>query len=975
MAAIIQSSISGKPTITGASREDLRAGDVVTLMAFDTNNTSYNWSLTAPPAPDGTASSATLSSTTGVGPITFTVDNEGAYLVSLTTDAGITATESTQFVRLRFQTVFGDLRLVAPGERRDNTGVVPVDISAIGWANDQNFNLQRLLGLVKPLSASGRVFTVDANRGVDNANTPNDPTIAEGFADFSSINEAIQAAAALSPAPTATQPAIVKIQPGLYEEDLVMVPNVHLLGMGAPIAFQASNGVEVRTTTAEHLAPVTNNADVIFVCGLNLVNNIASSNAALRKTGDGTLYLDRCRIEQNGSSVTQGPAVHHTDGFIRTVETAMISINVASDTNLAWLQDTNGSEADILRSVVSGPSGMDLDPANLGTISCTLHDTQIVSDRPLSGTAFALRTNAISLDIRRCQVLAPFGTSRAILVHPDQSPRLSDLTVSMEYTNLLGVGTTEYLPLANIEYDVTGITGTTTLRLSSCSYGAVNVIGGTLDNNDAFTRGETIVYDDTLTSLGTTNVQTTLDLLAGIVSQQGQGASSLSLDTAYDGIVDITVPTFGAGSGRTIVADQGAVVIQGATSPIVEPPVAGANGFLQVEGSVQVGAVSAPEVDIDPNPFGVGPKVTGGALVFPDLGVTPPRSIPAFIVEAASTGSPLFHNYNLLLRTPSIQQGSRGEVGRAILRAGDSLVGGVTPPDAGSVYLQAGHGFDLTGNPGNIFLAPGDNANLADPGRVTLADPEAATAATLQANGAFVGGQGGNITFAIEGVGQQTALISNVDTLADVQTKLNALEGISCTVNPANDPLTITSLATGPNSDIYFAQDDQGGLLNTALGDFAVGSGATFTPGAWPNTIGMGCTDSDEITIFGDVNITGTLTAGATGASGPFVLNKSVTITNADSPYNVVDDDHLILVDTTGGPVTVNLPTSVSGAITDRQVIIKDSAFNAAINNITISGGAGNIDNAPSFVLNLNATSLTVVCNGLTGASTIWFVV
>jgi len=120
MAAIIRSIINGAgPTeVIGASREDLRPGDILTANAVD-SHTTYSWSLDfIPEDSDGTPSAAVLTSTTSA--ITqFTIDNEGSYLLRLTVDASL-GTEDTQSVRLRFLTVFGKLRLVAAGERRGN---------------------------------------------------------------------------------------------------------------------------------------------------------------------------------------------------------------------------------------------------------------------------------------------------------------------------------------------------------------------------------------------------------------------------------------------------------------------------------------------------------------------------------------------------------------------------------------------------------------------------------------------------------------------------------------------------------------------------------------------------------------------------------------------------------------------------------------------------------------------------------------
>lgn len=143
MAAEIRSTIPAKPTVDNASRDDLVVLDVVTLEAVPPGlGTTWAWTLVFVPE----ASTAVLTpavNTTTSGPVAFTVDKVGPYLIRLVVDAGL-ATESTQYVRLRALTASLNLKLVAAGERRDSTGVVPVDVSSEGWANEQNFNLQSL---------------------------------------------------------------------------------------------------------------------------------------------------------------------------------------------------------------------------------------------------------------------------------------------------------------------------------------------------------------------------------------------------------------------------------------------------------------------------------------------------------------------------------------------------------------------------------------------------------------------------------------------------------------------------------------------------------------------------------------------------------------------------------------------------------------------------------------------------------------
>jgi len=143
MPAQIRSSIAAKPTVDNASRDDLAPGDVITLEVVPpVVGTTFQWTLVfVPEGSTATLTPAAAAST--AGPVTFTADLVGPYLVRLTVDAGL-PTEDTQYVRLRALTATLGLKLVAAGERRDSTGVIPVDVSSEGWANEQNDNLLSL---------------------------------------------------------------------------------------------------------------------------------------------------------------------------------------------------------------------------------------------------------------------------------------------------------------------------------------------------------------------------------------------------------------------------------------------------------------------------------------------------------------------------------------------------------------------------------------------------------------------------------------------------------------------------------------------------------------------------------------------------------------------------------------------------------------------------------------------------------------
>lgn len=1013
MSASISSAITSKPTVIGQSRTDLRSGDVVTLTAADLSHTTYSWTLAfAPESPDGTASSASLSTSSGTGPITFTVDNEGSYLIRLVVDSGL-GTEDTQWVALRYLTVFGDLSLVAAGERRDDDGVIPVDADAEGWANAQNQNLQTLLGYVQTVSTSGRTITVDANRGRDISNSPNDPTIAEGFADHSTISSAISEATGLTPAPSLSDPVVIKVFPGFYEEDLSFAAHVHIVGDTTSSGDESDRSVVVRTTSAGtqiHTANLTSAGDLCYVSNLTLETVDASSNAVLSKQGSGTLFLHRVSVIQNGNDASQGPALDNAgDGTLIAQRSLIKSNNSVAADRLAFFTDTANSTSVFEECDIIGPSAVDLANSDPVGVSATFQNCFIDSTFA-DASAFSVRTSADETVLERSNVTISGGVNSTVLdVHPSGGVHVNDLIVEVRWSRLEG----------DIDFDTTGVSGDTDLRLGASDFGAINVTGS-LTNQDALVEGLSIAYDPTTSGLSTTDVQNTLDLLAAVTTATGLGGSALTLDTAYDGVVDPTVPTFGSGSGRSILADQGAVVIQAADPPNSSPVVGQSDGQLQVEGNVQVGGIGSPELDLDPNPFGVGPMILGGRLDFPDIGSVH-RAIPAFIIRGNSTGTPLFHTFNLLTETRSVADASRDEVGRVILKAGDSLAGGSTPPHAGQVFIQAGDGFDATGDPGEVWISPGRNDTLTTDGRLNLTNPGAATSGSLTANGAFVGGVAGDITFYVSGVGDVTASILVSDALADVQTKLNALDGVSCQVSPGNDPIEIVTDQRGSNAEVYFTQDDQGGALNTALGDFSIGGGALFTTGDFPELIALGATAADELTVFGDMVVTGTISGTALlhasthirGGSDEIdgdqldidftptyytpdttpaeasnvdhltahlagIDERQVTVnrsTVSSSPYNVTDTDHYLGLDTTGGPITVNLQSTATGARDGRVIMIVDEAGDAAANPITIQvSGGGSVHGDPSLVLNQDKSSVALVANGLTGASTIWYI-
>jgi len=79
-------------------------------------------------------------------------------------------------------------------------------------------------------------------------------------------------------------------------------------------------------------------------------------------------------------------------------------------------------------------------------------------------------------------------------------------------------------------------------------------------------------------------------------------------------------------------------------------------------------------------------------------------------------------------------------------------------------------------------------------------------------------------------------------------------------------------------------------------------------------------------------------------------------ITSAASPYTVLSSDRILLVDTTGGPVTINMQPS---AARQYDLEIKDDKGTAATNNISVvPSGAETIDGLAPYTMDSNYSNV-----------------
>ena len=124
-------------------------------------------------------------------------------------------------------------------------------------------------------------------------------------------------------------------------------------------------------------------------------------------------------------------------------------------------------------------------------------------------------------------------------------------------------------------------------------------------------------------------------------------------------------------------------------------------------------------------------------------------------------------------------------------------------------------------------------------------------------------------------------------------------------------------------------------------------------------------TNSDiRMSIEQDGNVgIGTASPVATLTVNGSVATKITSINNSHSPYSITATDHIILADSFGGAITINLPACSSNS--GRIIIVKDVGAGAGSNNITISrNGSDQIDGSVSIAINTNRGYVQLVSDG-----------
>lgn len=127
---------------------------------------------------------------------------------------------------------------------------------------------------------------------------------------------------------------------------------------------------------------------------------------------------------------------------------------------------------------------------------------------------------------------------------------------------------------------------------------------------------------------------------------------------------------------------------------------------------------------------------------------------------------------------------------------------------------------------------------------------------------------------------------------------------------------------------------------------------------------GLTATPTSRTGPTGLAGITGATLQGVTGITGATGVGATTSNTIVNStPFTVNPAHFILLVDTSGSPVVIDLPTP-SAARTGKQYGIYDFSGNAATNNITITCAAGSINGQPTFVIVSNYGSVDIYSNG-----------
>ena len=182
--------------------------------------------------------------------------------------------------------------------------------------------------------------------------------------------------------------------------------------------------------------------------------------------------------------------------------------------------------------------------------------------------------------------------------------------------------------------------------------------------------------------------------------------------------------------------------------------------------------------------------------------------------------------------------------------------------------------------------------------------------------------------------------------------------------NLALGTTTLYNTSTGQNNIGvgYYAGFNQ----TTGNGNITIGSGSLGIAGE-SNQLRIG--NGESVTVISASLATGEILLNTTTISGSLLNTGTVSIDDTDSPYTITGTQQFILIDPSGGDVTVNMPDA--STYPGRQIFFKLTQA-AGANTVTLQRqGSDTIDGAIIYdQLDIQYESISTVSNGGTG----WFI-
>lgn len=154
--------------------------------------------------------------------------------------------------------------------------------------------------------------------------------------------------------------------------------------------------------------------------------------------------------------------------------------------------------------------------------------------------------------------------------------------------------------------------------------------------------------------------------------------------------------------------------------------------------------------------------------------------------------------------------------------------------------------------------------------------------------------------------------------------------------------------------------------IGTGTGNIIIGSGS-LCESAMSNQLRIG--NGESVTVISGSLATGEILLNTTTISGSLLNIGTVSIDNTDSPYTITGTQQFILIDPSGGDVTVNMPDA--STYPGRQIFFKLTQA-AGANTVTLQRQGGDtIDGATTYTdLDIQYESISTVSDGGTG----WFI-